>query len=99
MASTAPAMPQHLQALQRANEVRDERARLKRDLKAGRKTLAQALEDPCVAKMEVVDLLKCLPRWGRHHAMRALAPEYISPNRLVGTLTERQRKALVERAR
>lgn len=96
--ATQAAMPQHLCALQRANAVRMRRAEIKRQLKVGEITLQDALADSAVASMDIGDLLRCVPRWGKTRVMAALAQEHISPTRTVQRLTPRQRDALIEAA-
>lgn len=91
---TTTAVPQHLSALARANEVRFARARVKRALKAGRITLAQALDRDAVQSMRVMDLLACQHRWGPARARRALRVAGVSQSFTVGKITARQRRVL-----
>ena len=95
-ATIAPA-PQHLQALQRANEVRLARAELKRRVAAGTLGVGEVVLD-CpwqAASMTVADLLMSQPRWGHTRCRKFLAAIPISEAKTVGSLTERQRRALV----
>ena len=91
---TTTAVPQHLSALARANEVRFARARVKRALKAGRITLAQALDRDAVQSMRVMDLLACQHRWGPVRARKLLRAAGCSERLLVEQLTERQRELI-----
>jgi hypothetical protein len=85
--------PQHLEALDRANEIRIARAHLKADIRAGEMTVPEALNDQreMVATMKVADLLKAQERWGDKRTNRLLRFLDISQNKLCGTLTDRQR--------
>jgi hypothetical protein len=69
----AAMMPQHLEALEKAQRIRLAIAALKRDVAAGRLTVAEALEDPrSRGRFPISDLLMAQPRWGRARARRAL---------------------------
>ena len=89
---------QRLEALQRANEIRQGRARLKRAMKIGGVDPAKLFLDPpaLIQTAKVVDLLLGAPGWGRVRSNRALEYLRISPTRTVGTLSERQRLVLAE---
>ncbi len=88
---------QRLDALVRANDVRTRRARLKRDLKAGRVKIHGLLLDPpkYLETAKVIDLLLAVPKYGRVKANRILTHCRISPSKSVGGLSERQRNELV----
>jgi hypothetical protein len=90
------AAPQHLQALQRANRVRLARAELKRKI-ASRAISAAEVVLHCpweAASMEISDVLMAQRRWGRARCRRLLLSLGLPENKLVGTLTVRQRQAL-----
>jgi hypothetical protein len=87
--------PQYMDALERANEVRLERARVKRDVATGRMSLAAAMGSPCCGTLCVADLLMCQRRWGRIRALRTLRTLRIGEHREVCSLTDRQRALLV----
>lgn len=91
--------PQHMKALAHANEVRFAAARLKRDVKAGRLTIPEALNDPRAQCLEVMDLLISQPRWGRHRVLTVLTPRFISETKRVRDLTDRQRDVLADACR
>lgn len=95
-ATIAPAPPQHLRALARANEVRLARAELKRQVAEGEISAAHViLECPWeAASMTVSDLLTSQRRWGSTRCRKLLASIPMSENKTVGSMTERQRKAL-----
>lgn len=91
--------PQHLQALESANEVRVQRAALKRQIASGEASVAEIL-DPAndlpwvLGNMTVFELLMAQPYWGRRRVLKFLAPVAIAEHRRVGTLTARERSNL-----
>lgn len=92
------ALPQHLQAFQLANEVRIERGKQRRLLRAGEITFAQALEHPAMQTMTVFALLVCQHRWGRQRALlllRSFDRYPLSESKQVRELTDRQRSELL----
>jgi hypothetical protein len=94
--ATIARAPQHLQALQRANEVRLARADLKRrvaegELSPGHIVLACP---PEVEGMAISDLLMSQRRWGRTRCRKFLAEIPLAENKSIGSMTERQRRAL-----
>ena len=91
--------PQHLQALERANRVRLARADLKRRVAHGDLAVADViLGRPWEADtMEVCDLLLSQRRWGLMRARKVLASIPIPENKHIGSLTDRQRTALVRK--
>ena len=97
--ATAPA-PQHMRALAQANRVRLARAELKRQVAEGETTVADiVLECPWEAEsMAIADLLLSQHRWGRTRCRRFLASIPMSETKTVGSMTERQRRALVRAA-
>lgn len=96
--ATISAAPQHLKALQQANRVRLARAELKRLVAAGETAAAEVvLGCPWEASsMELSDLLMSQRRWGRARCRRLLLSLGLPENKHIGTLTPRQRRALVE---
>jgi hypothetical protein len=94
-------LAQRLDALKRANDIRTRRARLKRDLKAGRVQIQALLLDPpeYVLTAKVFDLLLAVPKYGRVKANRILTQCRISPSKTIGGLSERQRSELVSHLR
>ncbi|MBA3331205.1 MAG: hypothetical protein M3470_08140 [Chloroflexota bacterium] len=90
-------LDQRMDALRRANDIRVQRAKLKRDLKEGRLHVELVLEDPpdYVATAKVFDILMAVPKFGRVKASRFLNQCRISQSKTVGGLSERQRTELV----
>jgi len=89
-------MPQHMQALARANRVRLARAELKRSIGRGEIEVAQVIED-CpweTESMTLSELLTSQRRWGRTRARKLLQALALSENKRLGTLTPRQRALL-----
>jgi hypothetical protein len=98
--ATAPA-PQHMRALAQANRVRLARAELKRQVAEGETTVAEiVLGCPWEAdSMEIADLLVSQHRWGRTRCRRFLASIPMSETKTIGSMTDRQRRALAARLR
>jgi hypothetical protein len=94
-ATMAPA-PQHMRALARANEVRLARAELKRRISQGEVAVAEVvLASPWEAEsMTISDLLMSQRRWGSTRCRKLLQGIPMSENKTVGSMTERQRRAL-----
>src|SRR2546423_7735589 len=92
----APAGPQYMRALERANQVRLARAALKRRVAMGVVDVGEViLECPWEAdSMAVADLLMSQRRWGQTRCRRFLAQVPMSETKTVGSMTERQRKTL-----
>jgi hypothetical protein len=90
--------PQHLQALERANAVRLARADLKRRVAEGDVTAAEViLRSPWEAEsMTVSDLLTSQKRWGSTRCRKFLQCVSIPENKTIGSMTERQRRALAQ---
>lgn len=94
-------LAQRMTALNRANEIRTERAVLKRDLKSGRKDIHDLLLDPpeWVETMKVFDLLLAVPKYGRVKVNKVLQQCRMSPSKTVGGMSQRQRTELVSMLR
>ena len=88
---------QRFRALHRANWVRLARAEVKQRIRTGAVTAAEViLECPSeVANMSVSDILMSQSRWGETRCRRLLLSVSIPEDKRVGTLTDRQREALV----
>jgi hypothetical protein len=95
-ATIAPAAPQYLRALERANEVRLARAELKRNVAIDEIDVAEVILDcPWEAhSMAVADLLISQRRWGQTRCRKFLAQIPMSEKKTVGSMTDRQRRAL-----
>jgi len=97
-ATVSPAGPQHMRALERANQVRLARAELKRRVADGEVDVAEVILDcPWEARsMAISDLLMSQRRWGQTRCRKFLAQIPLSENKTVGSLTERQSRRLAE---
>jgi hypothetical protein len=93
--ATAPAA-QHMRALAQANRVRLARAELKRQVAEGETPVADVvLSCPWEAEsMTISDLLLSQHRWGQTRRRRFLASIPISETKTIGSMTDRQRRAL-----
>jgi hypothetical protein len=89
---------QRMRALRRANEIRTARAKLKRDLKAGKAHIEKLLLDPpdYVLSAKAFDMILAVPKYGRVKANKILTQCRISPSKTIGGLSERQRAELVQ---
>lgn len=85
-------------ALQRANAVRLARAALKRAIHDGQCGVAEVVAScpPEAASMPVGELLVAQHRWGEARALRLLRRVPLPEGKTVGSLTARQRRALIE---
>ena len=94
-------LDQRMEALKRANNIRSQRAQLKRDLKAGKANIQTLLLDPpeYVQTAKVLDMLLAVPKYGRVKTNRILNQCRISPSKTIGGLSERQRGELVSQLR
>jgi hypothetical protein len=95
-ATIAPAGPQYMRALERANQVRLARAELKRRVAIGDVDVAEVILDcPWEAEsMAVADLLMSQRRWGQTRCRKFLSQIPMSETKRIGSMTERQRRTL-----
>ncbi|WP_210492160.1 hypothetical protein [Patulibacter sp. SYSU D01012] len=85
-------------ALAHANAIRSARAALRRAIGDGRRRAADVVAEcpPEAASMPVGELLMAQHRWGESRALRLLRRIPVSETKPLGSLTLRQRDALVE---
>jgi hypothetical protein len=95
-ATIAPAGPQYMRALERANQVRLARAELKRRVALDDVAVAEVIMDcPWQAEsMAVGDLLMSQRRWGQTRCRKFLAQVPMSEKKTIGSMTDRQRRTL-----
>jgi hypothetical protein len=95
-ATVAPAGPQYMRALERANQVRLARADLKRRVAVDELRVAEVILDcPWEAEsMAVGDLLMSQRRWGQTRCRKFLAQVPMSEKKTIGSMTDRQRQTL-----
>jgi S13-like protein len=96
---SARSAQRRLVSLARANEIRVERANLKRALGAGSVMFAEVLANPpaCALTAKVGDLLLAVPGIGPAKTARALSHCRIANTKTIGGLSDRQRAALTDR--
>jgi ferritin-like metal-binding protein YciE len=88
--------PQHLRALQRANQIRLARAEIKRRIATGELTVVEVLVSGAqeIETMEIAELLTSQRRWGHTRARRFLAAIPMTESKTIGSMTERQLSTL-----
>lgn len=89
-----------LQALQKAQRMRSERARIRGKLKSGEMTLQEVFDntdDDVIGRMRVSYLLQSLPQIGKVTSRRIMDEIGIHENRRVRGLGKRQIEALLEK--
>lgn len=91
-------LDQRMEALRRANEIRSQRAQLKKDLKSGQRSITDVIAQPpdYVLTAKVFDMLMAVPKYGKVKATRFLNTCRISQGKTIGGLSERQRTELLE---
>jgi hypothetical protein len=97
-------LPQHMEALAKATAVKLDRARVRGWVEKGTLTVEEAMAEQSCQTMAVIDLLKSQHRWGDARARRALSdaatalgsPFPVAERKTVGSLTDRQKRALVQ---
>jgi hypothetical protein len=96
-ATVSPA-PQRLRALERANAVRLARAELKRRIAEGEATATDIILEPPDEALTwaIGELLMSQRRWGSTRCRKFLARYHISETKMLGALTERQRRLLAD---
>jgi hypothetical protein len=95
-ATIAPAGPQYMRALERANQVRLARAELKRRVAMAEIDVAGVILD-ChweAHSMAVADLLMSQRRWGQTRCRKFLSQVPMSEKKTIGSMTDRQRRTL-----
>lgn len=90
-------MPQHLDALARANAVRVAAHQLRKRIAAGDLTVVEGLDHPDAQAMRVAHLLMSQSGWAERKTSRLLNAAHIRFDQRVRDLTPRQRRALVAR--
>lgn len=89
-------LPQHEIALRKANSVRIGKAALKRELRDGATTIADALDDERAQAAPIHEILTAQRYWGDRRAALALREAGIlDHNRRVRDLTARQRREII----
>jgi S13-like H2TH domain len=92
-------LDQRMAALAIANNSRSKRAKLKRDLQAGRASFMGLVEAPppdWLATAKVIDMLMCVRNIGPTKAGTIMHRAGVSPRKTMGGLSPRQRSALMD---
>lgn len=96
--STTEPTPQNMRALRLANKIRKDRSELKRRIRAGEALIHDVILNPPreAAGMSLGALLSCQWRWAKTRTRRVLCDVGLDEAKRAGTLTDRQRRALVD---
>jgi hypothetical protein len=89
-------LAQRRAAIARATEVRQAKARLKRQIKARELSPSDALEHPAAPKLKAEEFLKAIPQVGPVKARKLLASIPVTGSRRILSLTERELDVLRE---
>lgn len=93
--------PQHMVALEKANDTRLKRAEFKREIKANDRALLRALDDPpyFIMTASISELLAAQTRWGVTRSrkfLRNLGNYGIPETKKIEDLTRRQRELIID---
>lgn len=90
-------LDQRMEALHRANEIRSQRALLKKGLKDGSVRIRDVIAEPpkFIETAKVMDILMAVPRCGKVRATKYLNQCRIAQGKTIGGLTDRQRDELL----
>ena len=88
--------PQHVRALKRANQVRAARATVKRRIASGELTAAEVVLSHRweIERMPIDEILISQPQWGSSRCRAFLLGLTMPENKMIGSLTARQRTAV-----
>lgn len=78
-------------ASQKAIETRKARMRLKREMKDGTLSVAEAIKMPVMQRMKVYEFIRAIPGIGTNRAKEFMHSNSIADNRRVGGLSEHRR--------
>lgn len=81
----------------KAMAARSRYAAAKRALKCGGRSLESVLDDPCLRRIPVRDVIASMPGFGRRSALKLMGELGIAESRRVGGLGCRQRASLLGR--
>ena len=88
------------EALEKAKAARIKRAKIREDLKSGKKSVSDVLamkDDPVVGRMKVSAMIETLPGYGKANATKLMHDLKIAESRRLKGLGTRQLAALQER--
>jgi hypothetical protein len=92
-------LSQPMAALERANELRIAKARVKRELKAGTRSVTETLVDPpsCLLNAEAAEVVGAIPKVGRLRATRLLRrADVLNPTVRMRDLSRPTRRRVAE---
>lgn len=91
--ATKPSPETRMANLAKANLHRSNKAKVKRELKSGKRKLRRLLADPppCCLSAPILDALQWAPKVGRSKATRALKRAQVGPYRELGELTAHEK--------
>jgi hypothetical protein len=84
-----------MSALRKANRIRSGKAQVKREMRAGVKSLMEGLADPACASARVWEIMVEQPSWGAVKVGKLLNRVGVNPNKRVDGLSPRQKVALI----
>jgi len=87
---------QAMNALANANKIRLKMVRIRADIKDGKLSIENALNDPDAGSMTVYRLVRSKPHWGKTRISKMLTVLHIGHLRMVRDLTPSQRREIVE---
>lgn len=87
---------QRMAALEKAKQVRKERAEFKKQLKEGNLAITDALEAPIMQRVKTYSLLISLPGVGKAKADEIMEKLSISSRSRIGSLGSKQKAGLIE---
>lgn len=82
-------------ASQKAIETRRTRMRLKREMKDGKLSVAEAIGMPVMQRMRVYEFLRAIPGIGTNRAKEFMLANSIADNRRVGGLSKHRRAQVI----
>ena len=94
-----PEDPQYMEALRRANEVRLARTQTRQKVAEGELSVGEVILS-CpreLRNMTLFELLTAQRRWGAKRSRDLLGELGLPENKLLGTMTERQRRLVADR--
>ena len=86
---------QRFASSQKAIETRKARMRLKREMKDGKLSVAEAIQMPVMQRMRAYEFIRAIPGIGTSRAKEFMLANSIADNRRVGGLSEHRRAQII----
>ena len=83
-------------ASQKAIETRKARMHIKREMKDGKLSVAEAIKMPVMQRMKVYEFIRAIPGIGTNRAKEFMLNNSIADNRRVGGLSEHRRAQVID---